>query len=80
MDTQMDDVVPILDGENYSTWRIEMRAHLKEMGAGIWKVAIGGSVSMKNNSKFASQRELRRIMHCLSRPFLVDSQALSKRA
>jgi hypothetical protein len=30
----MDDEVPILDEENYSTWRIEMRVHLKEMGAG----------------------------------------------
>jgi hypothetical protein len=57
MDTQMDDEVPILDEENYSTWRIEMRVHLKEMGAGIWKEAIGGSVSLKNKSKFAAQRE-----------------------
>jgi hypothetical protein len=53
----MDDEVPILDEENYSTWRIEMRVQLREMGEGIWKVAIGGSVSLKNNSKFASQRE-----------------------
>jgi hypothetical protein len=53
----MDDEVPILDEENYSTWRIEMRVHLKEMGAGIWKAAIGGSVSLKNKSKFAAQRE-----------------------
>jgi hypothetical protein len=53
----MDDEVPILDEENYSTWRIEMRVHLKEMGIGIWKVAIGGSVSLKNKSKFAAQRE-----------------------
>jgi hypothetical protein len=57
MDTQMDDEVPILDEENYSTWRIDMRVHLKEMGAGIWKAAIGGSVSLKNKSKFAAQRE-----------------------
>jgi hypothetical protein len=57
MDTQMDDEVPILDEENYSTWRIEMRVHLKEMGVGIWKAAIGGSVSLKNNSKFSNQRE-----------------------
>jgi hypothetical protein len=42
MDTQMDDEVAILNEENYSTWRIEMRVHLKEMGVGIWKVAIGG--------------------------------------
>jgi hypothetical protein len=53
----MDDEVPILDEENYSTWRIEMRVHLKEMGAAIWKAAIGGSVPLKNKSKFAAQRE-----------------------
>jgi hypothetical protein len=57
MDRQMDDEFPILDEENYSTWRIEMRVHLKEMGIGIWKVAIGGSVSLNNKSKFAAQRE-----------------------
>jgi hypothetical protein len=57
MDTQMDDEVPILDEENYSTWRIEMRVHLKEMGIGIWKAAIGGSVSLKNKSKYAALRE-----------------------
>jgi hypothetical protein len=57
MDTQMDDEVPILDEENYSTWRIEMKVHLKEMGAGIWKETIGGSVPLKNKSKFASQRK-----------------------
>jgi hypothetical protein len=34
MDTQMDDEVPILDEENYSTWIIEMKVHLKEIGAG----------------------------------------------
>ena len=53
----MDDEVPILDEENYSTWRIEMRLHLKTMGVAIWKAEIGGSVSLKNKSKFASQRE-----------------------
>jgi hypothetical protein len=53
----MDDEVPILDEENYSTWRIEMRIHLKEMGATIWKATIGGSVSLKNKSKFSTQRE-----------------------
>jgi hypothetical protein len=53
----MDDEVQILDEENYSTRRIEMRVHLKEMGAGIWKAAIGGSVSLKNKSKFSTQRE-----------------------
>jgi hypothetical protein len=37
----MDDEFPILDEENYSTWRIEMRVHLKEMGENIWKVVIG---------------------------------------
>jgi DNA repair exonuclease SbcCD ATPase subunit len=57
MDTQMDDEVPILDEENYSTWRIEMKVHLKEIGAGVWKAAIGGSVPLKNKSKFAAQRE-----------------------
>jgi hypothetical protein len=57
MDTQMDDEVPILDEENYSTWRIEMKVHLKEIGAGVWKEAIGGSVPLKNKSKFAAQRE-----------------------
>ena len=53
----MDDEIPILDEENYSTWRIEMRVYLKTMGATIWKVAIGGSVLLKNKSKFAAQRE-----------------------
>ena len=53
----MDDEVPILDEKNYSTWIIEMRVHLKEMGVNIWKVAIGGSVSLKNKSKFAAQRK-----------------------
>jgi hypothetical protein len=53
----MDDEVPILDEENYSTWRIEMRVHLREMRADIWKAAIGGSVSLKNKSKYATQRE-----------------------
>jgi hypothetical protein len=38
----MDDEVPILDEENYSTWRIEMRLHLKTMGATIWKATIVG--------------------------------------
>jgi hypothetical protein len=31
----MDNEVPILDEENYSTWRIEMRVHLKTMGVAI---------------------------------------------
>jgi hypothetical protein len=57
MDTQMDDEVPILDEENYSTWRIEMKVHLKEKGAGVWKETIGGSVPLKNKSKFAAQKE-----------------------
>ena len=53
----MDDEVSILDEENYSSWIIEMRVYLKETGTTIWKVAIGGSVSLKNKSKFAAQRE-----------------------
>jgi hypothetical protein len=53
----MDDEVPILDEENYSNWRIEMRVYLKTMGATSWKEAIGGLVPLKNKSKFASQRE-----------------------
>jgi hypothetical protein len=52
----MDDEVPILDEENYSTWRIEMRVYLKTMGAAIWKETIGGYVPLKNKSKFAAQR------------------------
>jgi hypothetical protein len=53
----MDDEIPILYEENYSTWRIEMRVYLKTMGATIWKVAIRGSVPLKKKSKFAAQRE-----------------------
>jgi hypothetical protein len=53
----MDDEVPILDEENYSTWRIEMRVYLKTMGTAIWKETIGGYVPLKNKSKFATQRE-----------------------
>jgi hypothetical protein len=53
----MDDEVPILDEENYSTWRIEMRVYLKTMGAAIWKATIGGYVPLKNKSKFVAQRE-----------------------
>jgi hypothetical protein len=53
----MDDEVPIPDVENYSTWGIEMKLHLKTMGVDIWKATIGGSVPLKNKSKFASQRE-----------------------
>jgi hypothetical protein len=34
-----------------------MRIHLKTMGVAIWKAAIGGSVPLKNKSKFASQKE-----------------------
>jgi hypothetical protein len=48
----MDDEVPILDEENYSNWRVEMRLHLKTMGE-----AIGGSFPLKNKSKFDAQRE-----------------------
>jgi hypothetical protein len=72
----MDDEIPILDEENYSTWRIEMRVYLKTMGAAIWKVIIGGSVPLKNKSKFVAQREgknndafdLMTILSVLSRP------------
>ena len=53
----MDVEVPILDEENYSTWRIDMRVYLKTMGATIWKATIGGYVPLKNKSKFAAQRE-----------------------
>jgi hypothetical protein len=34
MDTQMDDEVPILDEENYSTWRIEMKVIFEGNGSG----------------------------------------------
>jgi hypothetical protein len=57
MDTQMDDEFPILDDENYSTWRIEMKVNLKEIGEGVWKETIGGSFPLKNKSNFSSQRE-----------------------
>jgi hypothetical protein len=53
----MDDEIPILDEENYSTWRIEMKVYLKTMGAAIWKASIGGSVPLRNKSKYAAQRE-----------------------
>jgi hypothetical protein len=53
----MDDTVPILYVENYSTWRIDMRLHLKTMGEAIWKASIGGSVPLKNKSNFVAQRE-----------------------
>jgi hypothetical protein len=53
----MDDEIPILDEENYSTWRIKMRVYLKTMGSAIWKVAIGGLVPLNNKSKFVAQRE-----------------------
>jgi hypothetical protein len=52
----MDNEVPILDDENYSTWRIEMRLYFKTMGEPILKKSIGGSVPLKNKSKFAAQR------------------------
>jgi hypothetical protein len=53
----MDDEIPILDEEKYSTWRIDMIIHLKTMGATIWKATIGGSVPLKNKSKYVAQRE-----------------------
>jgi hypothetical protein len=34
-----------------------MRLHLKIMEEVFWKVTIGGLVPLKNNSKFAAQRE-----------------------
>jgi hypothetical protein len=72
----MDDEVPILDEENYSTWRIEMRVYLKTMGATIWKATISVYVPLKNKSKLASQREgnknyalaLKTILSVLSSP------------
>jgi hypothetical protein len=72
----MDDEIPILDEENYSTWRIEMRVYLKTMGASIWKTTIGGSTLLKNKSRFAAQREgkkndalaLKTILNILSSP------------
>ena len=57
MDTQMDDEVPILDEKNYSAWRIEMKGYLKVKGVGVWKETIGGTVPLKNKSKFAAQKE-----------------------
>ena len=56
MDTQMDDEIPILDDENYSTWRIEMRVYLKTMGATIWKKTIGGLVPVEEQVKFCSSK------------------------
>jgi hypothetical protein len=53
----MYDELPILDEENYSTWRIEMKVYFKTMGAAIWKATISGYVPLKNKSKFVSQRE-----------------------
>jgi hypothetical protein len=55
----MDDEVPILDEENYSTWRIEMRVYLMTMGAAIWKATIGGYVPLKNKSKFAARKHFK---------------------
>jgi hypothetical protein len=52
----MDDEVPILDEENYSTWRIEMRVYLKTMGATIWKATIGGYVSVEEQVKVCSSK------------------------
>jgi hypothetical protein len=53
----MDHEVPILDEENYSTWRIEMKVYLKIMRVAIWKTTIDGYVTLNNKSKFAAQRE-----------------------
>jgi hypothetical protein len=59
----MDDEIPILDEKIYSTWIIEMRLYLKKMGETIWKATIGGSVLLKNKSKFVEQREGKKMMH-----------------
>ena len=34
-----------------------MKGYLKEKGTGVWKESIGGSVPLKNKSKFAAQKE-----------------------
>jgi hypothetical protein len=34
-----------------------MKVYLKEKGAGVWKETIGGSVPLKNKSKFSAQKE-----------------------
>jgi hypothetical protein len=60
MDTQMDehvDEVPIFDETNYSAWRIKMKGYLKEKGKSVCKEAIGGSIPLNNNSKFAAQKK-----------------------
>jgi hypothetical protein len=59
----MDDEIPILDEKIYSTWIIEMRLYLKTRGETIWKATIGGSVLLKNKSKFVEQREGKKMMH-----------------
>jgi GH24 family phage-related lysozyme (muramidase) len=46
-----------------------MRVHLKEMGVGIWKASIGGSVSMKNKSKFVAQREGKKNYALVLKPY-----------
>jgi hypothetical protein len=63
MDTQMDehaDEVPLFDETDYSAWRIEMKGFLKEKGKGVWNATIGGSVPLKNKSKFAAQKEAKK--------------------
>jgi hypothetical protein len=52
----MDDEVPILDEENYSTWRIEMRLHLKTMGATIWKANHWWISSIEEQVKVCSSK------------------------
>jgi hypothetical protein len=37
-----------------------MRVYLSTMGVAIWKEVIGGSVPLKNKSKFADQREAKK--------------------
>jgi hypothetical protein len=34
-----------------------MKGYVKAKGEGVWKAGIGGSVSLKNKSKFAAQKE-----------------------
>jgi hypothetical protein len=63
MDTQMDELaneVPLFDEMDYSAWRIEMKGYLKEKGVGVWNTVVGGSIPLKNQSKFAAQKEAKK--------------------
>jgi hypothetical protein len=60
MDTQMDehaDEFPLFDETYCSSWRTKMKGFLKEKVKGIWNATIGGSVPLKNKSKFLAQKE-----------------------